>query len=231
MSTTDVLTEQTEAIFSQIARERNRCGPALLQVALDAARAVSPGIPINQLQHAIVEQIDKRLRPFTGDARMMTDKGWSDAYEKAEMAARRELMESSPEQKEADRLNRSAEQSRKLADQAENELRCSWVEFLDIPSQKDKLEAIFVSIAHERAMLDPVELKSSYQRLYRHALAHPSQDIRDRELAFLPLLLTAEWRKEVLSELEKETNSKLEKLRNRNKELAKRLGRPAHDLR
>jgi len=116
------------------------------------------------------------------------------------------------------------------ADAGEAALRRDWLEFLDIPEQRDKLEAIFVSIAHETAMLDPAALKSGYKTLYRHALLHPQQDVRDQELAFLPLLITGEWRKEVLAELEKQTNAKLDALKKRNSELAKKLGRPTHKL-
>lgn len=129
-----------------------------------------------------------------------------------------------------DRLTKLAEQSKRSADAGEGALRRDWLEFLDIPDQRDKLEAIFVSIAHENALLDASALKQSYKTLYRHALAHPNQDMRDQELRFLPLIITAEWRKEVLLELEKETNAKLDQLKKRNLELARKLARPPHKL-
>ena len=222
-------TEQ-EAILRHVARERNRCGPALLQVAFDAARAVSPEVPLPQMLRTVCEQIDSRLQTYAGNSRVLSDKQWTEVYAQAEAQARRELMEASPEMREAEKLARTAKESQAAADKAEAGLRRDFLEFLDLPNQADKLQAIFVSIAHETALLDGPTLKSGYQTLYRHALEHPEQDVRDQELATLALIVTGEWRREVLGKLEAETTGKLEKLKIRNKELAKRLGRPAHTI-
>ena len=228
MITADTSTEQ-EAILRYVARERNRSGPALLQVAFDAARAISPDVPVGQLQRAIVEQIDERLRPFVGDARMMTDAGWISAYGKAEIEARRTLMAGSGDQKEADKLNRQAVESKRLADAAEKSLQAAWNEFLDVPDEASRLKAVFDQIGHERAMLTPAELESGYKHLYLHGLK-TGQDTRDAELAALALIVTRDWRLQVLETLETETNAKLSTLKKRNLELSKRLGRPPHDL-
>lgn len=230
MTTVDPTTE-IDALLHQVTRQRTRTGPALLRVAFEAARAVSPEAPLMQMTRVVCEQIDARLQPYTGSSRVLSDQQWTNAYAQAEEQARRELMEASPEMKEADKLARTAKESQAAADRAEAGLRRDFLEFLDIPNQADKLQAIFVSIAHETALLDPSALKEGYQVLYRHALLHPEQDVRDQELATLALIVTGDWRREVLGKLEAETNAKLSTLKKRNAELAKRLGRPAHDLR
>lgn len=229
MTATDTTTE-IDALLHQVSRQRSRSGPALRQAAFNAARAVSPEAPLSQMLRVVCEQIDSRLAPYAGGSRVLSDQQWANAYAEAEAQAQRELMEASPTMRQADELNRQAQESKRLADAAEAGLRRDFLEFLDIPNQADRLQAIFVSIAHEVALLDPSALKSGYQTLYRHALLHPEQDVRDQELATLALIVTSDWRREVLAKLESETNGKLSTLKKRNLELSKRLGRPSHNL-
>ena len=229
MTATDTTTE-IDTLLHQVSRQRSRSGPALRQVSFDAARSVSPEVPLPQMLHMVCEQIDSRLQTYAGNSRVLSDKQWTEVYAQAEAQARRELMEASPEMREADKLARTAKESQAAADRAEASLRRDFLEFLDLPNQADKLQAIFVSIAHETAMLEPSALKNGYQTLYRHALEHPEQDVRDQELATLALIVTGEWRREVLQKLETETNSKLEALKKQNILLAKKLGRPPHSI-
>lgn len=226
--TTDISAEQ-ETLFKQVARERNRCGPALFQTALAAVREINPAIPLGQAGRLVIEQIDERIRPFSGDSRMMTDVQWASVYAKAEEAARRELLAGSGDQKEADKLTRQAKESQRLADQAEAGLRRDWNEFLTVPEEASRLKAVLDQIGHEREMLDQETLKSGYQQLYQHSLK-TGQDTRQAELATIPLFVFADWRRETLTKLEAETNAKLSTLKKRNLELAKKLGRPPHDL-
>jgi len=223
-------TAELEGLFVYCKRQRNRCGPALFQVASNAAQEKNPDLHFGALGPATVAEIDAIISRHSGDARFMTDKVWEQTYNSAEEESQRKLFEGSSEMRESDKLNRQASESRRLADQAEAGLRLAWNEFLSLPEAVEKLRATLEQIAHERQMLDPGALKLEYQRLYLHGLKNPQQDLQAQELAMLPLLITSDWRREVLDKLHTETLSKLETLKKRNSELSRKLGRPPHKL-
>lgn len=178
----------------------------------------------------IVELIEEHRKPFAegktaniGTAIFASAEAWEAIACASDEDAKRELLKSSANLTELEKLERAARQAQEAADAASRELQAVWQEFNGIP---DQLEAIAVKqeqISNERQALETEKLEAEFKRLYRSLLdgARASVGFMDQiavRLATTPL------RREVLSSVDAELSAKADDLKVRQKQLSKRLG-------
>jgi hypothetical protein len=124
-----------------------------------------------------------------------------------------------------------SEASKRVVEQLNATISRDLGEFYALPERAERLKTLLSSIAHERRCLDQAALKSEYKRIYKGMVEHPERNVDASAMAFLvEQTVTAQWRLEVLKEIEEASLSSLEALQDANRKLARELGRPAHRI-
>jgi hypothetical protein len=200
-------------------------------LALSRAREKSPDSGPPELESQILEELDDHRLMFSGGRIDMREDEWRKVFTQSENAAQAQLLSgSSVAQQLASALAKS-EASKRVVEQLNATISRDLGEFYALPERAERLKTLLSSIAHERRCLDQAALKSEYKRIYKGMVEHPERNVDASAMAFLvEQTVTAQWRLEVLKEIEEASLSSLEALQDANRKLARELGRPAHRI-
>jgi hypothetical protein len=200
-------------------------------LALSRAREKSPDSGPPELESQILEELDDHRLMFSGGRIDMREDEWRKVFTQSENAAQAQLLSgSSVAQQLASALAKS-EASKSVVEQLNATISRDLGEFYALPERAERLKTLLSSIAHERRCLDQAALKSEYKRIYKGMVEHPERNVDASAMAFLvEQTVTAQWRLEVLKEIEEASLSSLEALQDASRKLARELGRPAHRI-
>jgi len=182
-------------------------------------------------ENAIAEAIEAHRGPFAegrtvgvSGAVGATKEEWQAIARDSDKAAKAELLKSSAELNELQRLEKIAEEARKAAEAKERELNALWSEYSATP---DRISAAQRELESIRSAIADLELAKLNQEFRRHFRAVIDGGITDpfAQVQMAAVIVTADLRREVLNEKAGGLEAQLVTLRRRNKELSKKLGR------
>jgi hypothetical protein len=149
----------------------------------------------------------------------------------SESQAQAQLISGSTAQEQLTEAQGKVEAAQRHADHLNATLSAAWNEFQLLPERVERLHGTLETIEYERGSTDETLLETEFKRLYRLAIEHPESIISpDSVPRVVDWVVTAQWRLQILKEIEGKTNAAIEALRERNRELAKELGQPPHKL-
>src|SRR6516162_1788316 len=179
-------------------------------------------------ENSIVEVIEQHRKPFTegrtvgvSGAIGATKEQWQVIARDSDKAAKAELLKSSAELVELNRLEKIADEARKAAEAKERELNALWSEYSSLPDRISAAQRELESIRSSIADLDPAKLNEAFKRHFRAVIDGAITD-PFAQVQMAAVIVTADLRREVLNEKAGELEAQLVALRKRNKELSKK---------
>jgi hypothetical protein len=146
-------------------------------------------------------------------------------YAACENSARAELLSGSTEIQTLNRLESEALEAQRKANQKKLELTKLFDQFSALPERAARLVRKLESTRATKESLDEASLRAEFKRQFRLQWSDGTIGAFNH-VDTAALLVTRGERMEVLNDLEIETTRELEQLRDRNKVLARQLGRP-----
>ena len=182
-------------------------------------------------ENAIVEAIEVYRKPFAegrtvgvSGAVGATKEQWQAIARDSDKAAKAELLKSSAELVELNRLEKIADEARKAAEAKERELNALWSEYSSLPDRISATQAELDSIRSSISDLDPAKLNEAFKRHFRAVIDGGITDLF-AQVQMAAVIVTTDLRREVFNEKAGELEAQLIALRKRNKDLSKKLGR------
>jgi hypothetical protein len=202
----------------------NRLGNDEFRLALSRAINKDDVNEIVQLVEAFRSPFAEGKAANLGSIIAATPEAWQAVANEADAAARAELLQDSSEFNALQKLEKAANEARKLAEAKHAELSRDWDKYSATPEQLDMTNTRLARINSELESLDAQVLETEFKGHYKSLLngSVASAGFLDA-VSIKPL--TVSLRREVLEKLQQELETEATGLKARQKQLAKRLGR------
>jgi hypothetical protein len=151
--------------------------------------------------------------------------------DKSEEAAKRELLTGNEVLAAIDAKHAAAQQAVDEANKFEAAINSVWLAFSVLPDKAAKLNEKLARFHVEHRYLDAIEYDAAIKTLYVHQLdPAPNTSMGGNLHELFTAKSLRDFKLTILVELEAKVTAEIEELREQNRELAKRLGKPAHNI-
>jgi hypothetical protein len=151
--------------------------------------------------------------------------------ENGDESAKRELLSGNEVLAEMDAKHLAAKQAQAEADSFESEVNAAWASFSALPDKASKVNAKLARLQGERQYLQSMDYDASIKALYLHLLdPAPNTTMGGNLHELCAQKALRDVKLTILAELEVKFQAELEVLREQNRTLSSKLGKPDHNI-